>query len=154
MRALRPTAILWARLVALSVLSTVAAAGPGSHRGRWPTDAEGRVVVLHGVNVVDELPPYAPASIGFDDDDATFIASEGFNAVRLGVILKGLEPQPGVFDGSYLTGILDTIRTLNRHGIGVLVDFHQDMYNERFNGEGFPDWMTHDDGLPAQPDGG
>jgi endoglycosylceramidase len=28
------------------------------------------------------------------------------------------------------------------------------MFNERFNGEGFPDWAVRDDGLPAQPDVG
>jgi len=29
-----------------------------------------------------------------------------------------------------------------------LLDFHQDMYNERFQGEGAPDWAVEDGGLP------
>ncbi len=29
-----------------------------------------------------------------------------------------------------------------------LLDFHQDQYNQRFQGEGFPDWSVQDDGLP------
>jgi endoglycosylceramidase len=32
-----------------------------------------------------------------------------------------------------------------------LLEFHQDMYNERFQGEGAPDWAVQDDGLPAEP---
>ena len=32
-----------------------------------------------------------------------------------------------------------------------MLDFHQDLYNERFSGEGWPDWATLDDGLPAEP---
>jgi endoglycosylceramidase len=35
-----------------------------------------------------------------------------------------------------------------------LLDFHQDLYNERFQGEGWPDWAVQDDGLPAQPQSG
>ena len=38
--------------------------------------------------------------------------------------------------------------TLARHGIVSLLDFHQDLYNERFQGEGAPDWAVQDDGLP------
>jgi endoglycosylceramidase len=36
-----------------------------------------------------------------------------------------------------LKSIARTARMLGRHGIQVLVDFHQDLFNERFNGEGF-----------------
>ena len=40
---------------------------------------------------------------------------------------------------------------LARHGIFTLLDFHQDLYNERFQGEGWPDWAVADDGVPAEP---
>jgi endoglycosylceramidase len=43
---------------------------------------------------------------------------------------------------------------LASHGIYSLLDFHQDMWNERFQGEGAPDWAVSDDGLPAQPAAG
>src|SRR5579864_662250 len=124
------------------------------HRGRWFTDARGRVVIFHGVNMVMKVPPYQPSAMGFGDDDAALLAREGFNTVRLGLILKGLEPKPGIFNDAYLQAYLATVRTLGAHGIKVLVDFHQDMFNERFNGEGLPDWMVQDDGLPAQPNQG
>jgi len=40
---------------------------------------------------------------------------------------------------------------LARHGIAVLLDFHQDMYNEKYAGEGFPDWAVIDDAYRTFP---
>jgi endoglycosylceramidase len=138
----------------LALFSAPAAAAPKlpiSHQGRWLTDAGGRVVIVHGINMVYKLPPYYPAAAGFGDDDAAFLHSLGFNAVRVGVIWKAVEPHPGVYDNQYLSRIASTVATLRRHGILSLLDFHQDMYNERFQGEGAPDWAVQDDGLPAVP---
>ncbi len=120
---------------------------PLQHAGRWITDARGRVVIVHGINMVYKLPPYSPAAAGFSEDDAVFLAQGGFNVVRVGVIWKALEPQPGVYNESYLRAISDTVSTLARHGILSLLDFHQDLYNERFQGEGAPDWAVQDGGL-------
>ena len=46
--------------------------------GRWLTDTLGRVVILHGFNYVAKSPPFYPAAFGFGDDDAAFLAAEGF----------------------------------------------------------------------------
>ena len=138
----------------LAVLAPGAAAspaGPFAHHGRWVTDARGRVAILHGVNMVYKRPPYAPDATGFGEDDAAFLAAEGYDTVRLGIIYKALEPSPGVYDDAYLDRIAQSVATLGRHGINSLLDFHQDMYNERFQGEGWPDWAVQDDGLPAEP---
>jgi endoglycosylceramidase len=124
---------------------------PLGHAGRWITDGRGRVVIVHGVNMVYKIPPYDPAAAGFGDDDAAFLARMGFNAVRVGVIWKAVEPEPGVFDDAYLNHIAATVSMLARHGIVSLLDFHQDMYNELFQGEGAPDWAVQDDGLPPVP---
>jgi endoglycosylceramidase len=93
------------------------------------------------VNKVATL-SYLPGSTGFDSDDARFLADNGFNVVRLGIIWKGLEPQPGVYDERYLDGIESSYEILQDYGISVLLDFHQDLYNERFQGEGAPDWAV------------
>ncbi len=163
-RALVTVAALVAALAASPALAvspafaaSLAPASPGAaklplgHAGRWITDASGRVVILHGINMVYKRPPYYPAAIGFGNDDAAFLSSIGFNAVRVGVIWKAVEPRPGVFDNGYLNKIAGTVRTLARHGIVSLLDFHQDMYNELFQGEGAPDWAVQDDGLPITP---
>jgi endoglycosylceramidase len=124
---------------------------PLSHDGRWITDAKGRVVITHGVNMVYKRPPYDPGAVGFDSADAQFLAEHGFNSVRLGTIYGAVEPHPGLYDDAYLDRIAAVQRTLARQKIFSLIDFHQDLYNERFSGEGFPDWAVIDDGLPAEP---
>jgi endoglycosylceramidase len=157
--------VIRARSLVAAVLAVAAAAAfpatvsaspelPLGHSGRWITDANGRVTVLHGLNMVYKRPPYAPDAVGFGDDDAAFLASEGYNTVRVGLIYKAVEPSPGVYDDAYLARIERTVDTLGKHGIVSLLDFHQDMYNERFQGEGWPDWAVQDDGLPAQPQNG
>jgi endoglycosylceramidase len=140
-----------AALAAIAVAAPAAASLPLKHKGRWFVDTGGRVVVLHGVNMVYKRPPYAPDAVGFGADDARFLAREGYNTVRLGLIYKAIEPRRGFYDENYLNRIARTVRILGRHGIVSLLDFHQDLYNERFQGEGWPDWAVIDDGLPAQP---
>ena len=124
---------------------------PLRHDGLWITDAKHRVVILHGVNMVYKRPPYLPSKTGFNDNDARFLAEEGYNTVRVGVIYKAVEPKPGKYDNDYLDGIAETVKALSRHRIFSMLDFHQDLYNEKFTGEGFPDWAVIDDGAPAEP---
>lgn len=144
-------------LVAALALAGAAEAKPLGHEGRWITDGRGRVVVLHGWNMVYKVGSYRPADTGFGPDDARFLRRHGFNTVRLGIIYKGLEPRPPGADGrprysrGYLRSIARTQRMLARHGIKTLLDFHQDLYNERFEGEGWPDWQVLDDGVPSEP---
>jgi endoglycosylceramidase len=121
---------------------------PLSGHGRWLTDARGRVVVLHGVNEVTKRPPFHPAGAGFGSDDARFIAEHGFNAVRLGVEFQGLMPQPGQVDDAYVDALAGVVRDLRREGVFVLLDFHQDGYGPKYRDNGFPEWMSLDDGLP------
>jgi endoglycosylceramidase len=150
----RALSLAAATAVAAFALSSAAAAAPTAplgHSGRWITDETGRVVILHGVNMVYKRPPYYPAATGFGRDDAAFLERAGFDAVRLGLIYKAIEPSPGSYDDGYLDQIAATESVLSRHGIFSQLDFHQDMYNERFQGEGWPDWAVQDDGLPNQP---
>ncbi|CAB4730204.1 MAG: cellulase family glycosylhydrolase [Actinobacteria bacterium] len=145
----------------VSLIGATAASAQGDPRrpaaprptteGRWITDPQGRVLVLHGLNMVYKLDPYAPDEIGFGRDDARFLARHGLTTVRLGLIWKAVEPQPGEYDDAYLARVRRTTQVLAEAGIWVLLDFHQDLYHERFQGEGAPDWAVLDDGLPPQP---
>jgi endoglycosylceramidase len=122
-----------------------------SHDGRWLTDADGRVVQVHGVNIVAKFPaddPPTPAEEGFDADDAAFLREQGFNVVRLGVVFGGVMPQPGVIDQTYVDSIVETVHVLAAEGIYVLLDMHQDGYGPLTHGNGFPAWATITDGLP------
>ena len=153
--------VLAIAVLALMAAGPAAAAGPTpplTHEGRWITDARGRVVILHGVNMVYKVPPYYPKAGGFGVDDARFLHRHGLDTVRLGVIYKGVEPKPPAngdprYDDGYLRKLAKTERLLGKHGIFSLVDFHQDLYNERFQGEGWPDWQVEDDGAPNPQNG-
>jgi endoglycosylceramidase len=114
----------------------------------WPTDAQGRKVVLHGLNLAAKFPPYDLEALGFGEDDAAFLAAHGFNAVRIAVTMSALEPEPGRFDETYLKGLEDLVALLSRHGIRSMLWFSQELLSTRFRGEGLPDWMIRTDGIP------
>jgi endoglycosylceramidase len=119
--------------------------------GSFLTNSDGQVVMLHGLNEVYKVAPGEPSASGFGDDDAAFLAANGFNAVRLGVIWSDLEPEPGQFNAAYLASIEQTVQTLGNHGIYSIIDFHQDGYSSEFGGEGAPAWAVQDGGLPNSP---
>ena len=127
---------------------------PLGHSGRWITDSSGRVVMLRGVAVVPANGRFRPESLGFGRDDVRFLRSQGFNLVRLGLFSEAWEREPGEFDEEYLESYLLTHRLLADAGVFSLVDFHQDMLGERFQGRGFADWFIRDDGVPNQPQAG
>lgn len=110
--------------------------------GPWWRDTEGRVVLLHGVNVVKKVAPYIPSPEEFGPADADRIAELGWNTVRLGFIWAGMQPVPGPVDAAYLARYEQIVNLLGERGIYVLVDAHQDIWNERWGGEGAPDWAV------------
>ena len=65
--------------------------------GSFLRDAHGRVVLMHGVDLMYKLPPYEIVTSGtgvnvLTNAEAASIASDGFDVVRLGIFWKGLEP--------------------------------------------------------------
>lgn len=120
-----------------------------SQHGRWYTDEQGRVFLTQGVNMVYKHPPYTAQAAGFNEDDAQWLAAQGFDSVRLGIIWKAVEPTPGNYDDAYLATIRETVQLLANYGIVTLLDAHQDMYHEKFQGEFAPDWAVLDDGYPS-----
>src|SRR3954468_3794132 len=110
--------IAWALLAASALAAPQA---PFGRAGGFITDADGRVFISHGVNMVYKVTPYEPSAAGFGDDDAAFLAPEGFNSVRVGVIYKAVEPQPGVYDDAYVDQLAQTAGVLERHGVAPLV---------------------------------
>ncbi len=160
--------------------------GPGvpafmtSPGGPYIYDSHGRVVILHGVNVVYKHAPYiaypdAGTPWNFDNRDASRMQRLGFNLVRLGIEWQALEPgtggpnqskvctpgtpgDPHEFNKSialqYLRHVAATVNLLARHGIYTLLDMHQDVYNTNFRGEGAPDWAVCTNNVPIVPLGG
>src|SRR5262245_42907765 len=115
------------------------------HNGRWITDTHGRIVIPHGVAVMNFAAPNTPEAAGFGDADAAALAAHGFDVVRVGMNWSGLEPKPGVYSATYLDSIQRTVQTLARHGIYSLLDMHQDGYGPLVGTDGAPDWATLSD---------
>ena len=143
--------------------------------GPYLYDHEGRVVFFHGVNAVYKYPPYAlypdPGKPwNFSAADASLMARLGFNAVRLGMTWSGLEPgtapandpaicahgrptdpmqfSRAVFD-RYVARLTKTVDLLGRFHIYTILDMHQDVYNEMFDGEGAPRWAVCTSDVPS-----
>jgi endoglycosylceramidase len=126
--------------------ASVANPVPRLHReGRWLVDDQGRVVVVHGVNLVYKRAPYAPpdTAAGFTAADADWLAEHGFNAARLGVLWAGVNPvRAGVADPAYLAKVDRVADLLADRQIWVQLDAHQDQWSETYGGEGAPAWAT------------
>lgn len=129
-------------------------------RGAVIVDGKGNRLLLRGVNVnglVQYPTDYAEAVLT-GATDAREMAALGFNFVRLNVSWSRIEPAPRRFSHTYLDRIARTVGLLEREGIYVLVDMHQDRYNRRLypgqEADGAPDWATRTDGVPCTAVGG
>jgi uncharacterized membrane protein HdeD (DUF308 family) len=161
--------------------------GPGQIRkGFWKSrswfrDEHARYVLFRGVNFASrsKLPPYLPiAPLGATELSQVDLKKEiesvrpeldlmkklGFNIVRLLISWKAIEPRPNpnleelLPEGrQYLTQMKEIIDELYARNIYVFLDFHQDIANEAYGGDGFPDWALaideeHEKPKAAQPD--
>jgi endoglycosylceramidase len=138
--------------VLLATASPAHASERLTHSGRWFIDDRGRVVILHGVAVMDFGPAHLPATF-FHEHDAAFLAQHGFDVVRVGMNWSGIEPQPGVINPVYVNSIRATVRTLARHRIYSILDLHQDEYGPAVGVDGAPAWATLTDGAPNTTQG-
>lgn len=133
--------------------SCAEAAGPFaplSTRCGHLVDAQGRVVVVHGINArVDgvfdvaldmgrvALQPIPP----FTADDAASMRALGFNVLRLPMQWSGVEPVDGAdFDAAYLDRVAAVVDLARAAGLLVLLDLHQDAYSKEIGEDGAPRW--------------
>ena len=132
--------------------------------GSWFRDEEKRYVLFRGVNFGSrsKLPPYLPiAPLDVHDISKLDLKKEiesvkpgldllknlGFNIVRLLISWKAIEPRPNpnleelLPEGrKYLEYMKEIIDELHARSLYVILDFHQDIANEVYGGDGFPDW--------------
>ena len=143
--------------------------------GPYLFDREGRVVFFHGADAVYKYAPFelfpAPSKPwNFSTADASLMARLGFNVVRLGMTWGGLEPgtvpanDPAICDRGkptdphqfnravldrYVARLTRTVDLLSRFHIYTILDMHQDVYNQMFDGEGAPRWAVCTNDVPS-----
>lgn len=141
----RRAAVILLLYVALAAVLSVPVHGAYSlgflsTRGLAIVDPTGREVLLQGVN----YPGYAQGRPQ-PHNAYSYWTLEGFrfNVVRLPISWANLEPQPGVFDTTYLSSYVDQdVRWASSFGVYIILDMHQIDWAERFGGYGAPDWTV------------
>lgn len=134
--------------------------------GSWFRDEDKRYVLFRGVNFGSrsKMPPYLPIApldvhelsqldlkkeIESVKSGLDLMKNLGFNVIRLLVSWKAIEPRPNpnldelLPEGrKYLEYMKEIIDELYARNLYVILDFHQDIANEVYGGDGFPDWAV------------
>jgi len=111
-------------------------------------DTQGNALIFHGVNAIQKSFPWHPSTGDFDPssslnaEDMQNLKDWGFNAVRLGVMWHGVEPEQGQYNSTYLQVVRRMVDDMYDQGIYTIVDFHQDVIAEKWCGEGIPSWVA------------
>ena len=147
-------------LVGLVVIACAAAllaavgpspSGKGPWHERFITDAQGRALILYGLDTsassltsADGMPKLTQADVA--NESSTL----GTDFVRYLIQWRDVEPEPGVFDEAYLANVAKRVAWYQAAGYHVLLDMEQDLYGPALGGSGAPAWATDSGGLPAQ----
>ena len=110
-------------------------------------DKDDRIVIYHGVNVSNFSKGNSSYLPWQTKEDFARLKTWGFNLVRYLVFWKAIEPNKGQYNGTYIQQTIQRIQWLKELGIDVVIDMHQDLYSNKFTGNGFPDWTIKDEGL-------
>ncbi|HTJ41706.1 MAG TPA: cellulase family glycosylhydrolase [Kofleriaceae bacterium] len=103
-------------------------------------DAQGRAVILRGLNVADENKA-APYLGWAQQADLTRMRSEwGLNGLRWVMPWSAVEPARGAYDDAYLDQVRARLDWAAAAGMVVVLDMHQDVFGEGFGFDGAPRW--------------
>jgi len=127
---------------------------PSLHQ-QFVTDAQGRALILHGLNVSGSAKDDPLRQPWITRTDAERVQRDwGFNLVRYLIFWDAVEPQPGQYDDAYLDRVAERIDWFASVGVYVILDMHQDVYGKFdtqgkvLGFDGAPSWAGVTDGLP------
>ncbi|MFC1412848.1 cellulase family glycosylhydrolase [Streptacidiphilus sp. N1-12] len=139
-------------LAAMGPKGSVVGSGPGPWHERFITDAQGRALILYGLNTSSSAKNSAD---GMPWITKPGVAQEyntlGTDFVRYLIQWRQVEPSPGVFDQHYLAEVAQRVAWYQAKGYQVLLDMHQDVYGPAVDGNGAPAWATDSGGQPVKP---
>jgi hypothetical protein len=134
--------------------------------GAWVSARDGAPIVLTGPNVVVKGPPYLPtvaegapacadvvnadcAQAGncsscttFGPGDVANFKARGWNALRLGVVWAGAQPEDvDALDPAFVARLHAVLKETDAAGLAVILDNHGDMTGSLNCGNGAPAWV-------------
>jgi len=118
---------------------------PDKRKTQYLYDDRGRIAIYHGVNVCN-YSKHAPGNLPWQTkEDFARLKDWGFNLVRYMVFWSAIEPVKGSYDVTYMQLTLERLKWLEELGIDVVLDMHQDLYCQKYGGNGFPIWTVNND---------
>jgi endoglycosylceramidase len=115
---------------------------PSPKKARFIYDLDDRILIHRGVNI-SNYAKHAPDNITWHGkEDFAQLKKWGFNLVRYTVFWSRIEPVRDQYNYEYLRQVWRHIDELRKLEIDVVLDFHQDIFNTQFGGNGFPDWTV------------
>jgi endoglycosylceramidase len=148
---MRRATLLFLFTLPLACATHVPAASPAPAPRPQLRDAQGRAIIVHGINVSNASKSDPQRMPALTEADAAHLANDwGFDFVRFLVFWDAIAPSAGTIDTAYLDRVAQRVAWLGAHGISVLLDMHQDIYAQHFSGDGAPTWAIVDDGQPFQ----
>jgi endoglycosylceramidase len=122
--------------------------GPLSIDGALIRDQHGRRILLRGINTGgrSKFAPFSPFDYAdFDEALDAYLDKPvewGLNVLRVPFSWDAMEPVQGEDDEEFLDRYERLLDGAAARGLWTIVDFHQDVYSERYCGDGFPIWAS------------
>lgn len=122
---------------------------PSTATTKYIRDGLGRIVVYHGGNISNYAKHSNQGRAGntwHTLADFQKMRADGYNVTRFTVFWEAIEPVEGQFDSVYLSEAIAKVKEVQACSTDVIIDMHQDLFAQRYSGNGFPDWMVKDNG--------
>jgi endoglycosylceramidase len=116
---------------------------PKEGENHYILDKKSRISVYRGVNVSNTAKTTTDSLPWQTKEDFAKLKTWGFNLVRYMVFWNAIEPIEGSYDTKYIQSTIERLKWLQELEIDVIIDLHQDLYTNKFGGDGFPSWTIH-----------
>jgi endoglycosylceramidase len=105
-------------------------------------DSCGRELILRAMSVSQTAKWDGQRMPWQNADDLARMHEWGFNTVRLLVFWDHLEPSSGQYSDTYIARVRAKVLEAQASGLYVILDMHQDLFGEKYGGDGFPKWAS------------